>query len=99
MGTQEVEHHMKIHTIFQGGPVGGILASVTVVTSDGKVPTEVRLAKGLDAMTSETGKVQGYLYSLDGEPDTTIIPGQVMAQYTYSGDYNDLPTSLVDYVF
>ena len=86
---------MKLHTIFEGGPANGILSSVTIGTfEDEEAPLEIKVVqkKNLDG-----DKVTAHIYRLV-DAETSPIPGQRMASYRYSHDYNDLPVSLIEHL-
>lgn len=89
---------MKLHVIFEGGPAAGLLSTVNLgVFVKEDPPTELRLASG--AMQTGEKKLIASVYRL---VEFKPIPGmqfQYQASYRYTHDYNDLPVSLVDYLF
>lgn len=88
---------MKLHTMFEGGPANGILASVTIgVFEKEEPPAELRLSS---SDSPGFAKTKAHIYRLVGFEKMTGAGRTYQATYRYSHDYNDLPVTLVDYLF
>lgn len=88
---------MRLHVIFEGGPAHGGLHTIDVgIFEKDSPPTDITLAKLEDYVDQDhPDKMDVAVYRLVGELQDSPIPRQFMATYRYTGDYNDLPVTLV----